>query len=158
MIGYALSEEQGYQLNIALEDLLVESEAQALFISDYGGNIIAHVSIDNDDFMETVAALAAGSFSATRELAGFIGEKSFHSVYHKGDESSIYIQCIAKEFLVLAILGKNVTQGLAKLYIDKACSRIEPILTDTIGQSVESAFGAGTMDTPFEFKKETDVF
>lgn len=158
MMGYALSEKQGCQLNIALEDLLVESEAQALFISDYGGNIIAHVSIDNDDFMETVAALAAGSFSATRELAGFIGEKSFLSVYHKGDDSSIYIQCVAQEFLVLAILGKNVTQGLAKLYIDKACSRIDPILTDTIGQSLESAFAADSSGTPFEFKTEVDVF
>ena len=42
--------------------------------------------------------------------------------------------------------------------IDKACSRIDPILTDTIGQSLESAFAADSSGTPFEFKTEVDVF
>ena len=155
MLGYALSEEQGKLLNSALEDLLVESEAQALFISDYGGNIIAHVAVGEDNFMETVAALAAGSFSATRELAGLIGEKSFHSVWHKGDESSIYIQCVANDFLVLAIVGKNVTQGLAKLYIDKSRKQIEPILLDTSGQSASEA---GAEAGSFQFNEHSEVF
>lgn len=149
MMGYAVSEEQVNLLNAALEDLLVESEAQALFISDYGGNIITNVATNEDDSRETVAALAAGSFSATRELAGMIGENSFHSVFHKGDHSAIYIQCIAGDFIILAILGKNSTQGLAKLYIDKACKQIEPILRETSGQSLQAA--AGGEAERFEF-------
>jgi len=152
MMGYAVSEEQVNLLNDALEVLLQESEAQALFISDYGGNIITNVATDEDDSRETVAALAAGSFSATRELAGMIGENSFHSVFHKGDHSAIYIQCIAGEFIILAILGKGTTQGLAKLYIDKACRQIEPILMETSGQSLETASGGEA--EKFEFNSD----
>lgn len=152
MMGYAVSEEQVNLLNAALEALLTESEAQALFISDYGGNIITNVATDDDDSRETVAALAAGSFSATRELAGMIGENSFHSVFHKGDHSAIYIQCIAGDFIILAILGQGTSQGLAKLYIDKACKQIEPILLETSGQSVEAA--AGGASERFEFKSD----
>lgn len=153
MMGYAVSEEQVNLLTAALEALLTECEAQALFISDYGGNIITNVATDDDDSRETVAALAAGSFSATRELAGMIGENSFHSVFHKGDHSAIYIQCIAGDFIILAILGTSTSQGLAKLYIDKACRQIEPILLETSGQSLETAAG----DAPQKFEFNTDT-
>ena len=154
MPGYAISERQARRLNRILGALLRQTGAEALIVTDYGGNILAQVSNFDDHSLQTVAALAAGAFSATRELAGMIGETGFRSIFHRGSERSIYIHCHATAFLTLMVLGKETTQGLARLYVEKAGRQITPILLSTLNQS---ASGAGAAER-FEFDAETDAF
>lgn len=154
MAGYAISERQGRKLGRILGALARQTKAEALIIADYGGNILAHVSSIEDHLLQTIAALAAGAFSATRELAGLIGESEFRSIYHCGKERSIYIHCHATAFLTLVVLGKDTTQGLARLYVEKASRQITPILLSTLDQSAK---GAGATE-PFELEAGTDAF
>ena len=87
------------------------------------------VFTDNEDeSIQTIAALAAGSFAATRELAAIMGEKEFKTVFHKGTETGIFIQCVASHYLLLAVMSEDTTEGLVKLYADKICTQIEPVL------------------------------
>ena len=156
MRGFAVTERQSLALNRALNDLLVLSESNAVFMTDYGGNLIAYNTSDEvDDTVYTIAALAAGSFSATRELAGLIKEPEFHSIHHQGKNSSIYMQSVASDFLVLVIFGKETTAGLVKLYVEKAKKDIEPIVEEMCGQSTVSA-AQGSQ--PFEMDKTAPVF
>lgn len=138
MPGYALSVEQHQALQKALVQLSTDMEAQGLILSDYGGNILAEVLPEGLQDIETLAALAAGSFVATRELARLIGEKEFRWVFHMGHKTSIYIQCIATHYLVFAILGNRTTQGLAKLYVEKTSAHLERILLKAEKQSAAS--------------------
>ena len=157
MMGQAVSEKQSRQLNVTLSDLMVLSEAEAVFLSDHGGNLIAYTTAaEADDTIYTIAALAAGSFSATRELASLIKEPEFHSIFHQGEINSIYMQGIAKDFLVLVIFGKRTTAGLVKLYVEKAAKEIEPVIAQINSQSVETAAGPGKK--LFEMKTDSDVF
>lgn len=138
MTGYTITEAQSKSLSAVLSDLAVQGEADAVFMSDYGGNIIAHFSQSQEAVMQTMAALAAGSFCATRELAGLIGEPTFHSIFHQGQHACIYMQSVAANFLLLVIFGKSTTAGLIKLYVEKACRELEPIIQEVVGQTPES--------------------
>ena len=156
MSGTAISAKQVDRLNAALADLLVEAEADAVFISDCGGNLLAYdTTKKDDDTIYTIAALAAGSFSATRELAGIIGEPTFHSIFHQGEHANIYIESTVSDYLILVIFGKQTTVGLVKLFVNKTNTRISPILSDTQGQSVENADGS---DIVFELNDDEQVF
>ena len=156
MAGTAISEKQSRALNATLSDLMVLAEADAVFLSDFGGNLLAYVtSAEADDSVYTIAALAAGSFSATRELAAQIKEPEFHSIFHQGENNSIYMQSVSTDYLVLVVFGKRTTAGLVKLYVEKAAKEIEPVLKQVHGQSVSAAGGETRL---FEMKMDTDVF
>jgi len=154
MAGYAISERQARRLGRILDVLMRQTKAEAIIVTDYGGNILAQISDIGEQRLQTVAALAAGAFSATRELAGLIGESEFRSICHRGAESGIYIPCHASAFLTLVILGKETTQGLARLYVEKADRHITPILLSTLNQS---ASGAGAKER-FELDDRRDAF
>jgi predicted regulator of Ras-like GTPase activity (Roadblock/LC7/MglB family) len=144
MPGYALTVEQHQALKKILAELSADMEATGLLLSDYGGNILVEAMPSGDDRVETLAALAAGSFVATRELAGLIGEKEFRWVFHMGHKTSIYIQCIASHYLVFAVLGHRTTQGLAKLYVEKASAQLERILLKAEKQTVAATIPSQT--------------
>jgi predicted regulator of Ras-like GTPase activity (Roadblock/LC7/MglB family) len=152
--GYAISERQARRLGRILGVLMRQTGAEAIIVADQGGNILAQVSEIDERRLQTFAALAAGAFSATRELAGLIGEAEFRSIYHRGAERGIYIHCHASTFLTLVILGRETTQGLARLYVEKADRHIAPILLSTLNQSASSA---GARER-FEFDDNSDAF
>ncbi len=154
MPGYAISEEQSEKLNTALSDLAVQAEADAVFMSDCGGNMIAHFAQSESSAIPTIAALAAGSFAATRELATLIGEPTFHLIYHQGKETSIYMQSVL-DFLLLVIFGRSTTVGLVKLYVEKASKELEPILKAIDGISETPAKDSAH---PLELDQSSGIF
>jgi predicted regulator of Ras-like GTPase activity (Roadblock/LC7/MglB family) len=150
-----LSVEQGRVLNAAIADLVVQAEAAAAFLTDYSGNVLAQRSSRDTRSVQTIAALSAGAFCATRELAGVIGEKTFHSISHQGEKISIYMQSIAGQFLLLVLFDHNTTEGLVKLYVKRLCEELEPLLREVAGQTVGSAAPRGQR---FEMDSSGPVF
>ncbi len=154
MSGYALSVKKCQALQEILTQLSREVEAEGMILTDYGGNILVQVLPNDNEASQTLAALAAGSFAATRELAGLVGEKEFHWIFHHGRKMSIYIQCVAAHYLILALLGKRTTQGLVKLYVEKVSEQLERILLGTKEQTVAEAGPAQV----FEINDRAEVF
>ena len=138
----ALSREQEASATQILQMLLTECEAVALAICDTGGTVLARASAQPDLPIENAAALAAGSFAATRELAGLIGEASFSSIFHRGKNSGILITSLGGEFILLVVFGRNTTEGLVRLYLQKIGKRLQTILAGTKHQTVQSAEAA----------------
>ena len=155
MTGYILTEQQNLYLTQVLEDLFTETEARACLLSDTGGNIIAQITDTDDEIIQTVAALAAGSFAATKQLAGILGEQSFQSMFHQGHKIAIYIQAISTEFIILAVLGPISTPGLVKLYATKASHELEPLLKEISAQSASAHAKSGQV---FETKSDGPIF
>ena len=152
-LGWAVTAEQVKTLNGILAELLIQSEADGVFMSDYGGNLIAYsTSEDEDDSMHTMSALAAGSFVATRELAGLIGETAFQSMFHQGSLASIYIHCVLDRYLLLVVFKSNTTAGLVKLYVQKTHDALAPVVEAMEAQSANAAKGA-----VFEFNEDSSA-
>jgi predicted regulator of Ras-like GTPase activity (Roadblock/LC7/MglB family) len=138
MGGYSITEKQSILLNDAVTALAASTEARAVFLTDYSGNIIAYMSQSDDSVLQNIAALSAGSFCATRQLAELIGEPTFHSILHKGDKASIFIQSVTSDFLLLLVFGEGTTAGLVKLHTEKACRELEPRVLELVNQGVKS--------------------
>src|SRR3989442_13699643 len=74
----------------ALEDHLDKSEAGFAMIIERGGAVLSqHGSLPTATDPAIIAALAAGSFAATKELAHRIGEDEFSVLHQQGRQLQI---------------------------------------------------------------------
>ncbi|MCE9614394.1 MAG: roadblock/LC7 domain-containing protein [Lentisphaerae bacterium] len=147
MTGLTLDIEQARALNRVVTDLLVQAEASVVLLTDIGGNVLAQAPQRNDPHLQTMAALAAGAFSATRELARLTGETAFRSVSHEGEQTSLFVQSLNEDFLLVIVFQRTTTLGLVKLYGRQAATDLAPMLGEVRHQApVSSAFGPFTLD------------
>jgi predicted regulator of Ras-like GTPase activity (Roadblock/LC7/MglB family) len=150
----AVTESQSRVLHEAVLDLMLEAEAAAVILCDSGGNILTNTSWQDQEHVESVAALAAGSFAATQALASLAGEARFNSVAHEGASSSVYIQRIANEFLLVVQFGTSTSLGLVKLYAEKA----ELAIAGLLSMVMENGGTAGPDAEVFEMDASDSVF
>ncbi|HPG01292.1 MAG TPA: roadblock/LC7 domain-containing protein [Kiritimatiellia bacterium] len=123
----ALTEEVSRQIDKILSELLERGEAEAVFLCDRGGNIISHRSVVAYSNEENISALAAGSFFATQEMARLLGESRFKSLLHQGEKTSIYMEGMPGDVLIIVVFSKDSNPGLVKLYVKHACKELEPL-------------------------------
>ncbi len=131
----SLTQEASQQLDDILSSLLVQVEAEAVFLCDRGGNIIASKATSSYSHEDNIAALAAGSFFATLEIARLIGEAEFKNVLHQGDHRSIFMESTSKDMLLLVVFSRESNPGLVKLHARMACQQLEDfdIIVDQMG-------------------------
>jgi len=140
-MAVGLSVDQGRLLNGAVSDLIVKAEAEGAILCDDAGNVLAQAAMGQASHVQTIAALGAGSFAATRELAAMIGEKSFQSIHHQGEKANIYVRSVASVFFILVVFEKKTTAGLVKLYVERMSEEIRPTLRQVAAQTCEAAGG-----------------
>lgn len=151
----AVTVEQSRLLCKAISDLVVQTEAGEAYLTDCSGNVIAQTSGHDSSAVQSIAALSAGAFAATRQLAGLLGESMFQSVLHQGHDSHLYMQSLASQFLVLVVFGRNTTVGLVKLYVKKMSAEIELLLQE---MSRQSTAAAGASREAFEIDNSGAAF
>lgn len=134
-----------------------QTGADAVILCDTGGNILANTDPPEEKPMDlvTAAALGAGSYSATRQLALILREPGFRSIFHKGKQTNIFIHGVLTYYLLIIIFGNSTTAGLVKLYVEKAAREIEPILSAVDGQTSVSA---GAEGQAFEVDPNAELF
>ena len=137
MSATSFTTEQNTKIEALLADLSKECALDAIAVCDTGGNIIASQVPAKHDSFENAAALAAGSFAATRELASIIGEKGFHSIMHKGTNKGLLIQALGTEFIIVTFLGSGSVEGMVRLILKKISAQIASILEGSEEQSNE---------------------
>jgi predicted regulator of Ras-like GTPase activity (Roadblock/LC7/MglB family) len=124
-----LIEEDVQRFDAALQELLLKSEATAALIIDKGGPLISQRGVWDQLDVTTVAALAAGSFSATQAIAERVGETSFRSIYQQGEQNSLLVSNIEENLLLLVIFRASLSVGLVKYYarftIEQVAAQVE---------------------------------
>ena len=124
-----LTAEQCRAMENQLSDLLVRSESEAVFLCNRGGYILAASAVEDYEHDDNIAALAAGSFYATREIASMVGEPEFRYVFHQGDKKSIFMQTTAMDLLLVVVFGESSNPGLVRLCADEMSSGLEEDFT-----------------------------
>ena len=120
-----ISSTQNDIIETLLGTLLVKAEADAIFLCDRAGNIMAQHCSQAYSSEDNIAALASGSFFATRALAELVGESEFRSVIHMGARTSLYMQYMNADLLLLVLFSKDSNPGLVKLYTNECCRDID---------------------------------
>jgi len=112
----ALTIEHVANLDSILADFLQKADADLTVVIDRGGNVISQYG----DFaildVTIIAALAAGSFAATRELARRIGEVEFNALYHQGNGNHIFMNSVDENTIMITVFGPRTTVGLVRFY------------------------------------------
>ena len=98
-----------------LSGFLAESNARTALIVDRTGQLVATVG-ESPEFDPTAfATLTAADFSANDQLAKLIGENDFNSLFHQGEQESMYLADIARRVILVVLFDNRTTLGLVRL-------------------------------------------
>jgi predicted regulator of Ras-like GTPase activity (Roadblock/LC7/MglB family) len=115
-------------LDGVLGDFLKKAEAELTVVIDRGGNVISQFGDRNVTDVTIIAALAAGSFAATRELARRIGEIEFNALFHQGNGSHMFMNSVDDDTIMITVFGPRTTVGLVRFYSAAAAQNVAGIL------------------------------
>ena len=115
-------------LDGVLGDFLKKAEAELTVVIDRGGNVISQFGDMSVMDVTVIAALAAGSFAATKELARRIGEIEFNALYHQGNGSHMFMNSIDDDTIMITVFGARTTIGLVRFHSAAAAQNVAQIL------------------------------
>ena len=124
-------------LDGVLSDFLKKAEAELTVVIDRGGNVISQFGDMTVMDVTIIAALAAGSFAATRELARRIGEVEFNALYHQGNGHHIFMNSVDEETIMITVFGPRTTVGLVRFYSTGAAQQLAQLLK-SVQQNAQS--------------------
>jgi predicted regulator of Ras-like GTPase activity (Roadblock/LC7/MglB family) len=111
-----------------LAEFLMKAEAELTVVIDRGGNVISQYGDMNVMDVTIIAALAAGSFAATKELAKRIGEIEFNALYHQGNGNHIFMNSVDDDTIMITVFGKKTTVGLVRFYASGCAQNVGKLL------------------------------
>ena len=129
-------------LDSVLGDFLKKAEAELTVVIDRGGNVISQFGDMTVMDVTIIAALAAGSFAATRELARRIGEVEFNALYHQGNGSHIFMNSVDEETIMITVFGPRTTVGLVRFYATGTAQQVSKLLKSVQESSRSFSFSA----------------
>ena len=140
-------------LEQVLDRLLDLSRATRAMLIDVEGQMVAsrgqgagHLDI------QSLSALVAGSFAATKATAKLLGEKEFSVLFHQGEKDSIQLTLIEDRLLLGIIFDDTTTIGMVRLYATETARKVlevmrrphtdkaaDPSISENYGASVEQS-------------------
>ena len=128
-MAYELNAQDSLKLQADLDEFVRLSDSYSALLCDKGGAVLVSSGSEEED--DLLAALTAGSFAATRELARTVGEEEFEAVFHQGVDRNIYISGICEEVLLLVVFEQSSSQmGLVRMYARNVSRKIRATIED----------------------------
>lgn len=132
------------RLDRELDGFLELSAARSALLIDTEGHLITRRGQAPTESLDAFAALVAGSFAATHQVAQLLGESGFHSMAHQGTEQGIQLSAVG-ERTVLAVVWDSATNlGLIRFYGAETAGRLGNILAQ--GSTEQGADPGGLAD------------
>ena len=134
-------------LDGVLADFLAKAEADLTVVIDRGGNVISQYGDMTVIDVTIIAALAAGSFAATKELARRIGEVEFNALYHQGNGNHIFMNSVDEETIMITVFGRRTTVGLVRFYSGSTAQAVGSLLRSLPREGHGFSFDASDITT-----------
>ena len=126
--GLVISDEQMRLIEAVLEKLCVVSGSKFAALISTSGQPIAISPRDAQSDTLSLAALAASSFAATRQLAQILSEREFTLLFHEGKEANLHVMQVTDHILLLITFGHDTQVGRVRLYTSRALEVLKPAL------------------------------
>jgi len=101
----------------SLQQFLYDSNARSALLVDRSGQLVATVGEPPQFDPTAFATLTAADFSANDQLARLIGETEFNSLFHQGEQESMYLVDIARRVILVILFDNRTTLGLVRLKV-----------------------------------------
>ena len=99
-----------------LTEFLRMSGAKCALLVDKDGHLVTRCGEVLTIDMDTISALVAGSFAATREMARLLGEQEFSALFHQGKRDNIQLSLVGERTLLTVLFDDRTTVGMVRLY------------------------------------------
>lgn len=124
-----LRREDRQQLERLLGDFLRDSGALCGIILDRGGRCLTSHGLTHGLDLTSMAALAAGAYASTKELAKLVGEAEFSVLFQQGKKEHLLVSLIDAEHLLLVVFDDRIPAGLvhscAKDHVTRLAAALE---------------------------------
>lgn len=148
------------KIDKVMEEFLKLSKAKSAILVDKDGHMITRVGSDVGIDVDTVSALVAGSFAATKEMAKLLGEQEFSALYHQGESDNIQISLVGDRTILTVIFDDSTTLGMVRLYVSETVGKLFQIFQEAAehsrtnpGRPIDSEYSEsakGALDQIFE--------
>jgi predicted regulator of Ras-like GTPase activity (Roadblock/LC7/MglB family) len=78
--------------------------------------------------VDSLAALAAGSFASAREMAGIIGEPTFDVAIQQGRRNHLQVIRVGDEALLVVVFDDQTTAAMVRLHGQRAAQQLARVL------------------------------
>lgn len=152
-----LYEDQIKQIDKALTRIIKESEAKCALLVDKDGHLITRQGFTHTLDTTALAALLAGSFASTKEIARLVGEPEFSVLFHQGKRDHIHISLIGERTILVVIFDDRTTIGMIRLYAKEVGETLKRIL-ESSPESAKSELELGKEFSDSADAKLDDIF
>ncbi len=130
----------GQQEHQRLDDLLAsyvrEANVRTAMLLDRAGRLITRTGEHAAFDVTTFASLAAADFAAGDQLAVLLGEREFASLYHHGDQQSMYLADIGGRAILAALFDGHTTLGLVRVTSRRYVPQLDEVFEDVAARGI----------------------
>lgn len=113
-----------------LDAFLEMSNAKCSLLIDKEGHLVTRRGEPLNTSEDSISALIAGSFAATKEMARLLGESEFSILFHQGARDSIQLQLIGDRTLLAVLFDDRTNLGLVRFYAQETARQLTEIFDD----------------------------
>ncbi len=110
-----------------LAELISMSNAKAALLIDKEGHMVAREGTVRSFDTDSLSALVAGSFAATREMAHMLGEDEFSVMFHHGQKDNIQLTLVDDRTILTIIFDDQTQLGMIRLYTQEAVKQLQSV-------------------------------
>jgi predicted regulator of Ras-like GTPase activity (Roadblock/LC7/MglB family) len=154
----AFYEEDIQEINEILDDFLNASQAKCILMVDKDGHLVTKKGFTKSFDTDSLAALVAGSFAATRQMATLLGEKEFSVLFHQGQNENIHVSLASERALLVIVFDDRTTVGMVRLYAEEVTKKVAAALQKAFERNksrkppkLEADFGASAQEKIEDF-------
>ncbi len=152
-------EEQITQIDSIISKMLKGAEAKCALLVDKDGHLITRKGFTHSLDTTALAALLAGSFASTREIAKLVGESEFSVLFHQGKKDHIHMSLIGERSILVVIFDDRTTIGMVRLYAKEASVELAHVFEELKNQpSEEKQSAVGDQFADEAQDKMDDIF
>ena len=112
------------QIDGTLREFLSRSKSKAALLVDKDGHLITQEGATEKTDTDTISALVAGCFAATREMARILGEEEFTALFHQGRKDNLQLSLIGQRTILAVLFDDRTTIGMVRLYSAETCRKL----------------------------------
>jgi len=142
-------EEDISEITVVLKELVKLSGAKCALLIDKEGHMVARTGSVRTFDLDTISALVAGSFAATREMARILGEQEFSVMFHQGSRDNIQLNLVGDRTILTVIFDEQTTVGMVRLYASEASRKLGEIFDVKANRDENQPAPSSEMDDSF---------
>ena len=123
------------RINKALDNYQSLSKSKCNILIDIEGHPVTQVGTTEGINLETISALVAASFAATKEVAKILGQNEFTTLNHQGKNESIQLTLVGDRTILATIYDlQSTTPGMVMFYTKELVEKLNVVFKEIAGR------------------------